>query len=121
MRFVAKAVRMSAARGLLAGASLAALALAAPPALAEEAAADSGAAEPSPPDPAPNASAAGKQIVVTGSRVVTNGMDSPVPVTAVPAEQLDAMDPSSLIASAERWSPGYSESALSRVLRTAAS
>jgi outer membrane receptor protein involved in Fe transport len=103
MRFIAKAVGSSATRGLLAGASLAALALAATPALAEEApAADAPAAaadEPPAPDPAPSGSAEGKQIVVTGSRVVTNGMASPVPVTAVPAEQLDAMDPSSLLAS----------------------
>jgi len=107
MRFVAKAAGLSAARSLLAGASLAALALAATPALAEELAAsaandgDTAAAtdQPAPADPTTTASSEGKQIVVTGSRVVTTGMASPVPVTAVPAEQLDAMDPSSLVAS----------------------
>jgi outer membrane receptor protein involved in Fe transport len=36
-------------------------------------------------------------IVVTGSRLVTTGMDTPVPVTAVEGEVLEAMDPSSLI------------------------
>jgi len=37
-------------------------------------------------------------IVVTGSRLATSGMDTPVPVTAVQADELEAMDPSSLIA-----------------------
>ncbi|MEO6153256.1 MAG: TonB-dependent receptor [Croceibacterium sp.] len=36
-------------------------------------------------------------IVVTGSRLVTNGMTSPVPVTAVQAEELAKMDPTALI------------------------
>jgi outer membrane receptor protein involved in Fe transport len=112
MRFVAKAAGMSATRGLLAGASLAALALAVTPALAEEAAVSADAATPAaetppPPGPAPSGSSEGKQIVVTGSRVVTNGMDSPVPVTAVPAEQLEAMDPSSLIASVSQLPQFY--------------
>ncbi|MGX7895782.1 TonB-dependent receptor domain-containing protein [Tsuneonella sp. HG222] len=40
---------------------------------------------------------AGEAIVVTGSRLVTSGMDSPVPVTAVAAEELNAMDPGALI------------------------
>ena len=38
-------------------------------------------------------------IIVTGSRLITSGMDSPVPVTAVQAEELENMDPTSLIAS----------------------
>ena len=109
MRFVAKAVRMSAPRGLLAGASLVALALTAAPAYAEDvAAADApAAAADEPPAPASAAAPEGKQIVVTGSRVVTNGMSSPVPVTAVPSEQLDAMDPTSLIASVSQLPQFY--------------
>jgi len=103
MRFVAKAVGMSATRGLLAGASLAALALAGTPAWAEDtsaadAAAPAAEAPPTPAD-APPAPADKTEIVVTGSHVITNGMDSPVPVTAVAAEQLEKMDPTSLIAS----------------------
>ena len=43
--------------------------------------------------------AADATIVVTGSRLATTGMDTPVPVTSVQAEELEAMDPSSLIAS----------------------
>jgi outer membrane receptor protein involved in Fe transport len=38
-------------------------------------------------------------IVVTGSRLATTGMETPVPVTAVQADELEAMDPTSLIAS----------------------
>jgi iron complex outermembrane recepter protein len=38
-------------------------------------------------------------IVVTGSRLFVTGMVTPVPVTAVQGEELEAMDPSSLIAS----------------------
>jgi outer membrane receptor protein involved in Fe transport len=112
MRFVAKAAGAPAARGLLAGASLAVLAFAATPALAEDAAADAPAADDPPqastPAPADSGSAASdKEILVTGSRVVTNGMNSPVPVTAVPAEELQAMDPSSLIQSVSQLPQFY--------------
>ncbi len=67
-----------------AGTGLAALTLGAAPALAQDEAAEE------PADPT---------IVVTGSRLVTTGMDTPVPVTAVQADELEAMDPASLIAS----------------------
>lgn len=109
MSFVATAVRLTAARRLLAGASLASLAIAGAPALAEDAAAKATSASPTdaapaaaadtPAAPADAAPSDKPEIVVTGSRVVTTGMDSPVPVTAVAAAQLDAMDPTSLIAS----------------------
>ncbi|MEO6388632.1 MAG: TonB-dependent receptor plug domain-containing protein, partial [Croceibacterium sp.] len=46
-------------------------------------------------------------IVVTGSRLVTSGVDSPVPVTALQAEELDAMDPVSLIASVSQLPQFY--------------
>lgn len=46
-------------------------------------------------------------IVVTGSRLITTTMDTPVPVTAVQADQLDAMDPSSLIASVSQLPQFY--------------
>lgn len=122
MRFVAKAAGVCAARNLLTGASLVAFACAGAPALAAAKAtttADAGdaapAAEapaatadqpaPSPSDPAPSQS--DKEIVVTGSHVITNGMDSPVPVTAVAAEQLDKMDPTSLIASVSQLPQFY--------------
>src|SRR6478735_6959749 len=114
MRFVAKAVGMSATRSLLAGASLAALALAGTPAFAEDAAASSTAAAADDAAPAadapadkPAAPADQKEIVVTGSHVITNGMDSPVPVTAVAAEQLEKMDPTSLIASVSQLPQFY--------------
>jgi len=41
----------------------------------------------------------GEAIYVTGSRLAVTGMDTPVPVTSVQADELEAMDPSSLIAS----------------------
>ncbi len=46
-------------------------------------------------------------IVVTGSRLATTGMDTPVPVTSVQAEELEAMDPSSLIASVSQLPQFY--------------
>ncbi|OYW44240.1 MAG: hypothetical protein B7Z33_12860 [Sphingomonadales bacterium 12-68-11] len=46
-------------------------------------------------------------ITVTGSRLVTSGMNSPVPVTAVQAEELDAMDPASLISSVSQLPQFY--------------
>lgn len=51
------------------------------------------------PPPAADQSTDGNAIVVTGSRLITNGMDSPQPVTAVQADELQAMDPTSLVAS----------------------
>jgi outer membrane receptor protein involved in Fe transport len=107
MRFAANAFGVSATRTLLTGASLAALALAGAPALAEDAAAPAPApAAPSTNDPA-TTSADKPDIIVTGSRVVTSGMASPVPVTAVAADQLDKMDPSSLIASVSQLPQFY--------------
>jgi iron complex outermembrane receptor protein len=78
--FAGKALR----RALVCSASVAVLGLGATPAFAQD-------------EPAGNED--DRPIVVTGSRLVTSGMESPVPVTAVEAEQLEAMDPSSLIAS----------------------
>lgn len=49
-------------------------------------------------------------IVITGSRLITTGMESPVPVTAVQAEELDAMDPSSLINSVSQLPQFYGNS-----------
>ena len=46
-------------------------------------------------------------IVVTGSRLATTGMETPVPVTAVQADELEAMDPSSLIASVSQLPQFY--------------
>lgn len=46
-------------------------------------------------------------IVVTGSRLATSGMDTPVPVTVVQAEELEAMDPTSLIASVSQLPQFY--------------
>jgi outer membrane receptor protein involved in Fe transport len=81
-------------RGLC-GVSAAALAAWAGPALAQ----DAGPATASEQQIAQDAAATGGTIVVTGSRLITSGMDSPVPVTAVRAEELQAMDPTSLVAS----------------------
>ncbi len=67
------------------GASTLVLALGATPALAQN---------------APTAQATdGNTIVVTGSRLITSGMDSPVPLVTVQSEDLEAMDPASLVAS----------------------
>jgi len=46
-------------------------------------------------------------ITVTGSRLAVTGMDTPVPVTAVQADELEAMDPSSLIASVSQLPQFY--------------
>src|SRR5690606_11560447 len=76
-------------RGWTAGVSAAVLALSASPALAQD-------------EPTGGAAGTGtgdQTIVVTGSRLFTSGMETPVPVTAVQGEELEAMDPSSLIAS----------------------
>jgi iron complex outermembrane receptor protein len=76
-------------RGWTAGVSAAVLALSGSPALAQDE-----------PAGAAGGSGGGDQvIVVTGSRLFTSGMETPVPVTAVQGEELEAMDPSSLIAS----------------------
>jgi outer membrane receptor protein involved in Fe transport len=121
MRFVAIGSGMAGARRLFAcSASVAALALASTPAWAESPPAEAG-------DPAPNpqANADASQdtsatttadtaaptddnaIVVTGSRLITTTMNTPQPVTAVAADQLDAMDPSSLIASVSQLPQFY--------------
>ncbi len=122
MRFFAKPTGVSAARGLLAGASLAAFALAATPALAEASAAGASAAadaqdktdagdSPGSPASSGDSDTAGKaqnaSIVVTGSRLITTTMDTPQPVTAVQADALDAMDPSSLINSVSQLPQFY--------------
>jgi outer membrane receptor protein involved in Fe transport len=91
-----RARRRACARFWVAGASTIALAsLSASPALAQES--DAAAAE-------------GATIVVTGSRLVTSGMESPVPVTAVRAEELEAMDPGALISSVSQLPQFYGNS-----------
>src|SRR5687768_13062396 len=76
-------------RTLAGGASAAVLVLWAGPALAQD----------EPDDETATEQNGEPTITVTGSRLFVTGMDTPVPVTAVPAEELEAMDPSSLIAS----------------------
>ncbi|WP_305095581.1 TonB-dependent receptor domain-containing protein [Croceibacterium aestuarii] len=93
MRYFAHSAGVSAVRKSLAcGASAAALVLGASPALAQDEAA-------TPADEAASASTDQSAIIVTGSRLITNGMTSPVPITVVDAEELEAMNPTSLIAS----------------------
>lgn len=88
MRFTVTGPR-SCRRIWKAEASVLALALWAGPALAQEAGStESDASEGS-----------NSTIVVTGSRLITSNLSSPVPVTAVDAEELEAMNPTSLIAS----------------------
>jgi iron complex outermembrane recepter protein len=82
---------------LACGVSAAVLALGAVPALAQDEADEAAAAAASATDAA--AEEGDGSIYVTGSRLAKTGMDTPVPVTAVQAEELEAMDPSSLIAS----------------------
>ena len=120
MRFATNGSGMtSGARRLLAcSASLVALALVSTPAWAEDdsaataaAAADNTAADqqPAPSSSSTDTASAGDSnaIVVTGSRLLTTGMDTPQPVTAVKADALDAMDPSSLIASVSQLPQFY--------------
>src|SRR5687768_9389692 len=57
---------------------------------------------------APEPDADGEPVItVTGSRLATTGMETPVPVTAVQADELEAMDPSSLIASVSQLPQFY--------------
>jgi iron complex outermembrane receptor protein len=49
---------------------------------------------PVPPAPAAPAGEELQEVVVTGSRVVTNGANAPTPTTAVSAQQLQAAAPS---------------------------
>lgn len=88
-----------------AGASASALMLSAAPASAQD--------QPAPAAAAPadgTASGESKPIIVTGSRLVTNNMTSPVPVTAVQAEELEAMDPGALINSISQLPQFYGNS-----------
>ena len=82
-------------RVLAGGASALALALSAVPALAQDE------------DEAVQSEDGEPVIVVTGSRLFTTGMVTPVPVTAVQAEELEAMDPTSLIASVSQLPQFY--------------
>jgi outer membrane receptor protein involved in Fe transport len=85
MRFVTKAAAMSATRRRFAcGASIAALALGGTPALAQDVADDVVEED-------------GESIVVTGSRIRADGMQAPVPVTVVGAEELEVLSPGALI------------------------
>ncbi|HZV56862.1 MAG TPA: TonB-dependent receptor [Sphingobium sp.] len=79
-------------RSILASASLTGLAASAP-ALAQASAA--------------GASEEMQAIVITGSRIVQTGMDTPVPVTAVQADELKAMDPTTLINSVSQLPQFY--------------
>ncbi|MBN9504425.1 MAG: TonB-dependent receptor [Altererythrobacter sp.] len=91
-----RARRRARARFWIVGASTIALAFSAGAARAQETAATS--------------AQDGATIVVTGSRLVTNGMESPVPVTAVQAEELEAMDPGALINSVSQLPQFYGNS-----------
>jgi iron complex outermembrane receptor protein len=81
-------------RAWAAGASATVLAFWAGPALAQDAEADAADQQDTP-------------IVVTGSRLITNNMTSPVPTTAVQAEELEAMDPGALISSVSQLPQFY--------------
>ncbi len=79
-----------------AGASAAALALSAGPAFAEEQPAPADANQA--PVPAADTPASGDgPIIVTGSRVRTDGMQAPVPVTVVSADAIEALSPGPII------------------------
>jgi outer membrane receptor protein involved in Fe transport len=86
---------------LLGSASAAVLVLMATPALAQDNAGEAAEAQ------ANAQTGEGSPIIVTGSRLVTSGMNSPVPVTAVQAEELQAMDPNSLIGSVSQLPQFY--------------
>ena len=74
---------------LAGGVSAAVLALWAGPALAQEEADDAAAAAATDDDDGP--------IVVTGSRIRTDGMQAPVPMTVVSAEAIEALSPGPII------------------------
>lgn len=97
MTFTATALRTRRRRAWTAGASALALVVWAGPALAQDGAATT----------ATTTDEDGNTIIVTGSRLFTSGMDTPVPVTAVQAEELEAMDPTSLIASVSQLPQFY--------------
>ena len=58
---------------------------------------EDGAASASPTTTASNASDGGDRIVVTGSRIRSDGMQAPVPVTVVGGDELEALSPGALI------------------------
>jgi iron complex outermembrane receptor protein len=100
MRVFAEGAYLPARRWLAWGASALALAASAGPALAQD--------EARTPDEGAAQAASGEgSIVVTGSRLVTDGMTSPVPVTSVGSEELEAMDPGSLISSVSQLPQFY--------------
>ncbi|WAT17474.1 TonB-dependent receptor plug domain-containing protein [Aurantiacibacter sp. MUD11] len=78
--------RLRSGRALAAGTSLLAVALAASPAMAQE---NEGAST--------QGSEGNRNIVVTGSRIQTDGMAAPVPVTVVAADEIEALSPGALI------------------------
>src|SRR3569623_617681 len=82
-------------------------ALVAAPAAAQDSGAPATAGTAQPRGQATTTDANGNTIVVTGSRLLTTTMDTPVPVTAVKAEELKAMDPISLIASVSQLPQFY--------------
>ena len=100
MRLLAETLGVRASRWLACGTSAMALAASAAPALAQD-------GPETPSEETAQAAAGEGAIVVTGSRLVTNGMESPVPVTSVGAEELEAMDPGSLISSVSQLPQFY--------------
>ena len=100
MRLLAETLGVRASRWLACGTSAMALAASAAPALAQD-------GPETPSEETAQAAADEGAIVVTGSRLVTNGMESPVPVTSVGAEELEAMDPGSLISSVSQLPQFY--------------
>ena len=100
MKVFAERVGLRAGRWLACGTSALALCAGASPAFAQD--------EPQTPSEETAQAADGEgNIVVTGSRLVTDGMTSPVPVTSVGSEELEAMDPGSLISSVSQLPQFY--------------
>ena len=83
MRFFAETLGVRPGRWLACGTSAIALSVNAGPALAQD-------GPETPSEETAQAADDDVNIVVTGSRLVTNGMTSPVPVTAVGSEELEA-------------------------------
>lgn len=95
MRYFAETVGSSTVRECLVGVSAIALSFAASPTLAQDDTATDGVEDPTVADD--EAIPQGEVIIVTGSRLRTDGMQAPVPVTVVQADTLEAAAPDTLI------------------------
>lgn len=106
MRFFTETADARARRLLACGCSAVALSIASSPAMAQDGEAPVASTAASAGDDSSDRPA----ILVTGSRLITNGMNAPVPITSLSVDELEAMDPGSLISSVSQLPQFYGNS-----------